>query len=175
MVIDYAQLLKLENDVCQYLYPLRIEGLSNQPLEEVVVTIRIKSKKPIKSVYSPTHNLSIHRRDDYNVDASYEATNVNPERDLVIYYTVSSDDVGINLLTYCDGRENGYFLLLGAPKAHIEQREVVKKNVVFVFGVGYDMNTHFLDKLVQKNHGSSDYVRPAENIEVRVSIFLQRS
>lgn len=100
---------------------------------------------------------------------------MNPESDLVIYYMVSSDDVGINLLTYCDGRENGYFLLLGAPKAHIEQREVVKKNVVFVFGVGYDVNTPFLDKLVQKNHGSSDYVRPTENIEVRVSIFLQRS
>jgi Ca-activated chloride channel family protein len=40
---------------------------------------------------------------------------------------------------------------------------------IFVFGVGYDVNTHLLDRLAQENHGLPEYVTPEENIEVKVS------
>lgn len=40
---------------------------------------------------------------------------------------------------------------------------------LFSFGVGYDVDTHFLDKLCEDNRGASTYVRPQENIEVKVS------
>jgi Ca-activated chloride channel family protein len=40
--------------------------------------------------------------------------------------------------------------------------------------VGYDVNTHFLDRLGQDNHGTSDYVRPSEDIEVKVSNFYKK-
>ena len=43
------------------------------------------------------------------------------------------------------------------------------KAKIFAFGVGYDVNTHLLDKLAEQNRGSSDYVRPRENIEVKIS------
>ncbi len=45
---------------------------------------------------------------------------------------------------------------------------------VFDFGVGYDVNTHLLDKLAEQNSGVSDYVLPAENIEVKVSNFYKK-
>ena len=44
---------------------------------------------------------------------------------------------------------------------------------VFDFGVGYDVNTYFLDKLAAENSGLSDYVTPDEDIEVKVSSFLK--
>ncbi|MHC4295491.1 MAG: VIT domain-containing protein, partial [Planctomycetota bacterium] len=40
---------------------------------------------------------------------------------------------------------------------------------LFAFGVGYDVNIRLLDKLVGENHGKSDYVKPAENIESKIS------
>jgi len=40
---------------------------------------------------------------------------------------------------------------------------------LFAFGVGYDVNSRLLDKLVRANFGRSQYVRPEENIEDRVS------
>ena len=42
---------------------------------------------------------------------------------------------------------------------------------LFVFGVGYDVNAVLLDKLSSQNHGVSEYVRPKEDIEVKVSSF----
>lgn len=45
---------------------------------------------------------------------------------------------------------------------------------VFAFGVGYDVNSRLLDKLVRENYGQSEYVRPNEDIEDRVSKLYNR-
>ncbi|UCC49216.1 MAG: VWA domain-containing protein, partial [Gemmatimonadota bacterium] len=45
---------------------------------------------------------------------------------------------------------------------------------LFVFGAGYDVNTHFLEKLAQGNGGVTEYVRPNEDIEVKVSRFFAK-
>jgi Ca-activated chloride channel family protein len=45
---------------------------------------------------------------------------------------------------------------------------------VFSFGVGYDVNSRLLDKLVRENFGQSEYVRPDEDIEDRVSKLYNR-
>lgn len=45
---------------------------------------------------------------------------------------------------------------------------------LFAFGVGFDVNAHFLDKLAQGNGGTSEYVRPNEDIEVKVSGFFAK-
>lgn len=40
---------------------------------------------------------------------------------------------------------------------------------LFVFGVGYDVNAHLLDRLSEENNGLPEYVLPSEDIEVKVS------
>ena len=45
---------------------------------------------------------------------------------------------------------------------------------LFDFGVGYDVDVHFLDRLAQENKGDSDYVRPEEDIEAKVSSFYEK-
>lgn len=45
---------------------------------------------------------------------------------------------------------------------------------MFSFGVGYDVNSRLLDKLVRENFGQSEYVRPDEDIEDRVSRLYRR-
>ncbi|MCD6362156.1 MAG: hypothetical protein J7M38_14960, partial [Armatimonadetes bacterium] len=45
---------------------------------------------------------------------------------------------------------------------------------VFIFGVGYDVDTHFLDKMSVQNNGVATYVRPEESIEAKVSSFYAK-
>lgn len=45
---------------------------------------------------------------------------------------------------------------------------------VFTFGVGYDLNSRLLDKLVRENFGQSEFVRPGENIESAVAKLYNR-
>ena len=75
------------------------------------------------------------------------------------------------------------FLTDGQPTVGVRDPAEILRNVrrnnsggrrVFVFGVGYRVNTHLLDKLSGQNGGTSDYVTPGENIEVKVSSFFRK-
>ena len=45
---------------------------------------------------------------------------------------------------------------------------------VFVFGVGYDVNTYLLDQIAGNTRGARDYVKPEENIEVKTSALFEK-
>ena len=75
------------------------------------------------------------------------------------------------------------FLTDGLPTAGVTNEMQIVDNArqantvrarVFTFGVGYDVNSRLLDKLVRTNHGQSEYVRPDEDIEDRVSRLYRR-
>jgi Ca-activated chloride channel family protein len=52
--------------------------------------------------------------------------------------------------------------------ASAAQKEAANKARIFVFGVGYDVNTRLLDTLAEENRGASDYVLPEQDIETVV-------
>src|SRR5262245_35600956 len=45
---------------------------------------------------------------------------------------------------------------------------------VFVFGVGYDVNTYLLDRVSAAARGTTQYVRPGENVEQAVASFAAK-
>jgi Ca-activated chloride channel homolog len=45
---------------------------------------------------------------------------------------------------------------------------------IFAFGVGYDVNTHLLDLLGTSTRGTTQYVRPGEDVEEAVSLLAAR-
>lgn len=45
---------------------------------------------------------------------------------------------------------------------------------LFTFGVGYDVNAPFLDRLALGGRGASDYVKPEEDIEAKVSALFDK-
>lgn len=57
--------------------------------------------------------------------------------------------------------------------AHSQEANQVRARL-FAFGVGYDVNSRLLDKLVRVNFGQSEYVRPNEDIEAAVSKLYRR-
>jgi Ca-activated chloride channel family protein len=74
------------------------------------------------------------------------------------------------------------FLTDGIPTTGVTNEAEILKNVkdenqvharLFTFGVGYDVNSRLLDKMARENHGRSEYVRPNEDIEDRVSRLYQ--
>lgn len=84
-----------------------------------------------------------------------------------------------------DGSRPCYLLFLtdGLPTAgEVNEQKIVANSQarnrvharVIAFGVGYDVNSRLLDKLVRENFGQSEYVRPNENIEERVSRLYQK-
>lgn len=67
-----------------------------------------------------------------------------------------------------DGERNEAKIVLEAS-----QNNKVRARL-FAFGVGYDVNSRLLDRLVRENYGQSAYVRPNEDIEAHVSRLYAR-
>lgn len=75
------------------------------------------------------------------------------------------------------------FLTDGCPTVGVRNTTHILKNVnqankhqsrIFIFGVGYDLNVRFLDKLAADNGGSRNYVEPHEDIEAAVSSLFRK-
>ncbi|MEM4246456.1 MAG: VWA domain-containing protein, partial [Candidatus Bathyarchaeia archaeon] len=60
-----------------------------------------------------------------------------PNTDFTLYYTVSPDEIGVNLLSYKAPGEDGVFVLLAAP--NVETEEVIDKDVILVLDVSGSM------------------------------------
>ncbi|MGB8658344.1 MAG: VIT domain-containing protein [Candidatus Zixiibacteriota bacterium] len=300
--LNYSEILKANGGVCGYRYTLNTEKFSKDPLQSVKLSVEINSNQPIKSIYSPSHEVKIERESDHHARITYVEENTRPDKDFLLYYTVSEEDIGFNLLPYEDEDHQGYFLAMISPQVEVPADKTSSKSIIlildtsgsmagdkirqakaalsfclnslnekdrfnvidfddeiksfktglvqaghenvrealsfvdkcqadggtninealvrslkqieaghdasfiifltdglptvgetdinnilenvkkannskvriFVFGVGYDVNTRLLDRLAQDNHATSDYVRPSEDIEVKVSSFYNQ-
>ncbi|MCX6032605.1 MAG: VIT domain-containing protein [Chloroflexi bacterium] len=137
--LTYAQVLPQTAGLVHYRYPLNTEKFSARPLSEVAVTVRIEDKNPLRVIYSSSHPVAITRDGDRRATASYEARNVRPDRDFDLYYSVSTDAIAANLLTYKPFDEDGFFLLLVTPPVRAESA-VIAKDVILVFDVSGSMD-----------------------------------
>ncbi len=138
--LEYSEVLEMDNGLVEYVYPLNTEKFSPRPLEEVVVNVSVRSNEPLKAIYSPSHDVDIVREDDYYAAVGYEEYGVKPDRDFVLYYTVSPEEIGVNLLSYKpDSKGEGFFLLLAAPRVDVDLQEVIAKDVILVLDVSGSM------------------------------------
>src|ERR1043166_2633999 len=110
--IKYTELLKKENGLVRYLYPLNTEKFSKFALEEAKVEVTMKSKGKIKTVYSPSHTTAAQRASETSPRATWSARRDTPRLDFELFYSTDESVVGINLLTYRPvPTEPGYFVL----------------------------------------------------------------
>lgn len=144
--LAYGQILENDGGLVKYVYPLDTERFSARPLEEVVITVRVSSTQPIRAIYSPSHDVAIDRIDEHTANVSFEASDVLPDRDFELYYTVSDEDFGVNVLSYRERGEDGFFLLLVAPKVEVDERDVVARDVIFVLDTSGSMEGDKIDQ-----------------------------
>jgi Ca-activated chloride channel family protein len=56
----------------------------------------------------------------------------------------------------------------------VSQANAEQRSRLHVFGVGYDVNTHLLDRLAADNGGTVTYVQPGEDLEAALTGFYER-
>ncbi len=164
--LAYSQILENEGGLVKYVYPLDTERFSARPLEEVVISVRVESAQPIRAIYSPSHDVAVDRIDEHTVNVSFEDSDVLPDRDFELYYTVSDDDFGLNLLTYRGRGEDGFFLLLVAPKVDVKEMDVVAKDVIFVLDTSGSMEGEKIDQAKEALEYILDNLNPEDRFNI---------
>src|SRR6266536_1201584 len=144
--LSYNQLLKSDSGLIGYSYPLNTEKFSAKPIPVVSLKVEVETKRPLKSVYSPSHNVEIKRHGGNKATLGFEARNVKPDTDFQIFFAPEADDIGVNLMTYRTGSDDGYFLLLASPGIDPNDKKVVPKDVAFVLDTSGSMAGRKLDQ-----------------------------
>lgn len=130
---EYLQVVNVDENLAKYVYPLNLAKSMSDSIESLVISMEIESKHAINTLYSPSHEVAISRKDDYRVHIGYEGTNVETDDDFLCYYAVSDENFGINLITHReDENEDGYFMLLISPKYEVKETEIIEKDFIFV-------------------------------------------
>jgi Ca-activated chloride channel family protein len=128
--ISYTQLLNSDTGTVEYTYPLNTEKFSARPLENVSVKVNLTCGEPIKSVYCPSHEVEIRREGENKAVVGYEEHQVRPDTDFKLIFSRTKAPVGVDLLTYRNAPDEGYFLLLASPGmelpagAQVQQRDI---------------------------------------------------
>jgi len=139
ITLSYSQLLKADDGLISYILPLSTEKYSAKPIKNVSVKLELETKRPLKSIYSPSHTVEIKRDGVNRAVVGYEATDVKPDADLQLYYSTEKDELAANLLTYKTGGEDGFFVLLVSPGIDVKEKQVVLKDVAFVLDTSGSM------------------------------------
>jgi Ca-activated chloride channel family protein len=131
--IRYSQLLKKDSGLIDLLVPLGTAKHSAAPIESLSVTVNLIAAAPIRTVYSPTHEMDIQRPDETHAIGKLSLHGVANPDDLRLLYSTTASPVGLNVISYKpDDKEDGYFALLATPDAIAERTQKMPKTMVFL-------------------------------------------
>lgn len=127
--LEYTQLLKAENGLMKYRFPLKSK-VDDTPAEEIKVDVKIASAQGLRTIWSPTHVISSTRPDNNNAKVGMSEKHSLPDKDFLLYYSVSNNELAANLITHKTEGEDGYFLMTLSPP--FQSKAVIGKDVVLV-------------------------------------------
>lgn len=131
--LEYTQIIDVDSDLARYTYPLSLAKYGDRRIEDLTVEMIIESDSELRTVYSPSHEVEINRKDDKNVQIQYTDQHFDPDEDFQCFYSVSNEDFGMTVLTHrAEGDEDGYFMLQISPKYDTQKTEVIEKDFIFV-------------------------------------------
>jgi Ca-activated chloride channel family protein len=132
IALKYTELLKSDDGLVSYALPLSAEKVSSSPVSNVTVKVELASRRPIKSIYSPSHSVSVKRETPRRATAELKSEIGTPPADFVLYFASEEKEIGMSLLTHREAGEDGYFLFMASPGLDVQENQVVAKDVIFV-------------------------------------------
>ena len=134
--LEYTQVLKAENGLIKYHFPLKTEGESS-PADELKIKVKLGSKQGLRTIWSPSHVISSQREGDHKANVNYTGKDILPDKDFLLYYSVSDKDMSANLITHKDSGSDGYYMMTLTPP--VEAKQVINKDIVFVADISGSM------------------------------------
>lgn len=146
--ISYRQLLPLEDATVAYSYPLYTQKHAANPIQNIDLTLNLKTTEKIKNLYCPTHQADINRKNDNEAQVRFSQKQLPPTSDFQLYYTTDSkNDISASMLTYQNAvNEDGFFLLTLSPSIEATPKDIVSKDITFVLDVSGSMAGDKMDK-----------------------------
>ncbi|MEA3337942.1 MAG: VIT domain-containing protein [Chloroflexota bacterium] len=140
--LTYSQVLPIENGLVRYAFPLGrnpLVGGRQSIVDQLAISAVIESSTPLKTIYSPSHPIVVHRETDYRAMAGYEENNASLTSDFQLYFGIDENDIGVSLFSYKPEGKDGFFMMLAAPGVEIDPEQVVARDILLVLDTSGSM------------------------------------
>ena len=164
--LSYTQVLGLENGLYHFRYPLQTRQYSAAPVKSLALRVELRNQPGLRTVYSSSHDVSIERTGDDSALVGYEAGETQPAQDFDLYFGVSKDAIGLNLLSYKPAGEDGFFLLLAAPGIDVGADEVVQRDIILVMDVSGSMEGEKVAQAQEAARYLVDHLNPGDRFNL---------
>ncbi len=161
--LEYTQVLKAENGMLKYRFPLKAEGEA-EPVDSIKMNVKLAGRQPLRTIWSPTHTVTSTRKGDTEANVSLAASNTVPDKDFLLYYSISDKDVAANLLTHRKSDQDGYFLMTLSPP--VTAKCSTAKDIVVVADTSGSMQ----GEKMEQNQKALKYIVDALSPEDRFSL-----
>lgn len=138
--VSYTQLLKNDGGLVGYTIPLNTAKYCATPVKNFSLKLEIEAATPLKTIYSPTHNVEVLRHASKTATIGLEQQQLSADKDFELFYSAEKSELGMSLLTYRKAGEDGYFMLFASPGFDSGERKSIPKDVVFVFDTSGSMS-----------------------------------
>jgi Ca-activated chloride channel family protein len=114
---------------------------NRHPVDAVGIDVNARTEAPLRSLYSPYHELSVVRDGIYAARAKYAGHNVCTGLDLTILLSSGEGLVKLDVLPFRYGNdEGGYFLALLTPDPAPPAENVMSRDIVLVLDTSGSMS-----------------------------------
>ncbi len=139
--VRFRQILPKSGGLHRWALPVSVIGVDGRAPESIVLDLELRSRQRLGNVFSPSRDIHVVQKDDYNARASFEGPASKLEDgELALFYGLSENEFGLDLLTHWrKGESEGTFLMLVSPKRNWDEEKVLAKAITFVVDVSGSM------------------------------------
>jgi Ca-activated chloride channel family protein len=146
--------------------PMPAASWARGPVERLALTVNLRTKDPLRTVFSPTHNATVLRKGLNEATATVRADRWSGLDDFRLMWVADKDDLGLRVLAYrAPGKEDGFFMLLGNPTGAAADK-VVEKDVIFVLDTSGSMRGEKIEQARSAVDYCLEHINPGDRFNV---------
>lgn len=142
----YATVLDYSNGTYRLNLPIRQSGQA--VIDDYSVHIDLETDQALGDIYSPSHTIDVKRNGENKARVHLTAKNLEAEKNFVLYYTLDTNEINANLLSFRPRTDkDGYFLMMAHPSLRINRKgKPIPKDIIFVIDVSGSMRGEKLEQ-----------------------------
>jgi Ca-activated chloride channel family protein len=166
--VTFRQVLPERLGLRRWAFALDAAGAEGLAPDEVVLDLVLRSKRPIRNVFSPLPALHVSQKDEHEARASFEGpVAALAGAELSLYYGLSEQEFGLDLLMHRRaGDPEGTFLMLIAPKREWQRTERLEKALTFVLDTSGSMEGAKIEQARAALRSFLEALEPADRFDV---------
>ena len=125
-----------DSGMVEFSFPLAPHGHGARGIKRLEIIVDIHADVPLKSIYSPSHDVAVERFSNNHARVIYSDENIMTKRDFRLFYDMGEGLIGGTVISHRPRQdEDGYFMLLASPEVRENREEKDERGKTVVFAI----------------------------------------